>query len=267
MSYLGDFLFPPRRANSPVRMLSGGERNRLLLARLFARPANVLVLDEPTNDLDIETLELLEAALQDYGGTILLVSHDRAFLDNVVTQTLAAQGDGTWKEYAGATATTSASAARSNVHRGASRSSARLLPRTVRKQSSRTRKRASCSAAARSRRWKPSRKCSRPHARPGLLPTAARDPARRPGAQRGDRNAVMQKLERWHASRSFPLGPRRSKRSHHRMPVRAESSCTTTPSTGRPRPPTGARSSMRWCLHARLPARPDARGLEVVPLK
>jgi ATP-binding cassette subfamily F protein uup len=101
MSYLGDFLFPPRRAASPVRMLSGGERNRLLLARLFARPANVLVLDEPTNDLDIESLELLEAALQDYDGTLLLVSHDRAFLDNVVTQTLAAEGGGLWKEYAG----------------------------------------------------------------------------------------------------------------------------------------------------------------------
>jgi len=101
MSYLGDFLFPPRRAASRVAMLSGGERNRLLLARLFARPANVLVLDEPTNDLDIESLELLEAALQEYSGTLLLVSHDRAFLDNVVTQTLAAQGDGTWKEYAG----------------------------------------------------------------------------------------------------------------------------------------------------------------------
>ena len=101
MSYLGDFLFPPRRAQSPVRMLSGGERNRLLLARLFAQPANVLVLDEPTNDLDIESLELLEAALQDYAGTLLLVSHDRAFLDNVVTQTLAAEGGGTWKEYAG----------------------------------------------------------------------------------------------------------------------------------------------------------------------
>jgi ATP-binding cassette subfamily F protein uup len=101
MSYLGDFLFPPRRAQSPVRMLSGGERNRLLLARLFARPANVLVLDEPTNDLDIESLELLEAALQDYSGTLLLVSHDRAFLDNVVTQTIAAEGDGKWKEYAG----------------------------------------------------------------------------------------------------------------------------------------------------------------------
>jgi ABC transport system ATP-binding/permease protein len=101
MSYLGDFLFPPRRAAAPVRMLSGGERNRLLLARLFARPANVLVLDEPTNDLDIESLELLEAALQDYDGTLLLVSHDRAFLDNVVTQTLAAEGGGAWKEYAG----------------------------------------------------------------------------------------------------------------------------------------------------------------------
>jgi ATP-binding cassette subfamily F protein uup len=101
MSYLGDFLFPPRRAAAPVHMLSGGERNRLLLARLFARPANVLVLDEPTNDLDIESLELLEAALQDYAGTILLVSHDRAFLDNVVTQTLAADGGGLWREYAG----------------------------------------------------------------------------------------------------------------------------------------------------------------------
>ena len=101
ISYLSDFLFPPRRAHSPVRMLSGGERNRLLLARLFARPANVLVLDEPTNDLDIESLELLEQALQDYSGTLLLVSHDRAFLDNVVTQTLAAEGAGKWKEYAG----------------------------------------------------------------------------------------------------------------------------------------------------------------------
>jgi ATP-binding cassette subfamily F protein uup len=101
LSYLADFLFPPRRANAKVRMLSGGERNRLLLARLFARPANVLVLDEPTNDLDLESLELLEAALQGYAGTILLVSHDRAFLDNVVTQSLAAEGGGAWKEYAG----------------------------------------------------------------------------------------------------------------------------------------------------------------------
>ncbi len=101
MTYLADFLFPPRRAKSPVRMLSGGERNRLLLARLFAKPANVLVLDEPTNDLDIESLELLETALQDYDGTLLLVSHDRAFLDNVITQTLAPEGGGVWKEYVG----------------------------------------------------------------------------------------------------------------------------------------------------------------------
>ncbi len=101
ISYLGDFLFPPQRAESPVKMLSGGERNRLLLARLFARPANVLVLDEPTNDLDIESLELLESTLQEYPGTVLLVSHDRRFLDEVVTQTLAAEGDGTWREYVG----------------------------------------------------------------------------------------------------------------------------------------------------------------------
>jgi ATP-binding cassette subfamily F protein uup len=101
ISYLEDFLFAPERARSPVKSLSGGERNRLLLARLFARPANVLVLDEPTNDLDIETLELLEALLQDYAGTVFLVSHDRAFLDNVVTQTIASEGQGKWKEYIG----------------------------------------------------------------------------------------------------------------------------------------------------------------------
>jgi ATP-binding cassette subfamily F protein uup len=101
IGYLGDFLFAPERARSLVRSLSGGERNRLLLARLFARPANVIVLDEPTNDLDIETLELLEALLADYDGTVLLVSHDRAFLDAVVTQTIAFEGDGIWGEYVG----------------------------------------------------------------------------------------------------------------------------------------------------------------------
>ena len=100
-SYLGDFLFSPARAASPVRSLSGGERNRLLLARLFARPANVLVLDEPTNDLDIDTLELLEELLQGYEGTVFLVSHDRTFLDNVVTSTLAWDGPGHWREYEG----------------------------------------------------------------------------------------------------------------------------------------------------------------------
>jgi ATP-binding cassette subfamily F protein uup len=101
ISYLGDFLFAPERARSPVKSLSGGERNRLLLARLFARPANLLVLDEPTNDLDIETLELLEGLLQEFDGTLFLVSHDRSFLDNVVTQTLVAEGAGHWGEYVG----------------------------------------------------------------------------------------------------------------------------------------------------------------------
>jgi len=100
-TYLADFLFPTQRAKSPVKMLSGGERNRLLLARLFARPANFIVLDEPTNDLDIESLELLEQKLQEYPGTLLLVSHDRRFLDNVVTQTIAAEGDGRWRDYVG----------------------------------------------------------------------------------------------------------------------------------------------------------------------
>ena len=101
ISYLEDFLFSPARARSPVKSLSGGERNRLLLARLFTRPTNVLVLDEPTNDLDIETLELLERVLQDYSGTLFLVSHDRAFLDNVVTQVIAFEGDGVLREYVG----------------------------------------------------------------------------------------------------------------------------------------------------------------------
>ena len=100
-AYLADFLFPPERASSPVRSLSGGERNRLLLARLFTRPANVLVLDEPTNDLDLETLELLEAELVEWPGTLLLVTHDRAFLDNVVTSTLVLEGNGRIEDYVG----------------------------------------------------------------------------------------------------------------------------------------------------------------------
>ena len=101
IGYLKDFLFTPDRARSPVRILSGGERNRLLFARLFTRPSNVLVLDEPTNDLDMETLELLEERLLDYTGTILLVSHDRAFLNNVVTSTLVFEAGGVITEYAG----------------------------------------------------------------------------------------------------------------------------------------------------------------------
>ena len=101
IGYLGDFLFPPERANSPVASLSGGERNRLLMAKLFTQPANLLVLDEPTNDLDAETLELLEELLEEFSGTLLLVSHDRTFIDNVVTSVLAFEGDGVWSEYVG----------------------------------------------------------------------------------------------------------------------------------------------------------------------
>jgi ATP-binding cassette subfamily F protein uup len=101
ISYLEDFLFPPARSRTPVKVLSGGERNRLLLAKMFTKPGNVLVMDEPTNDLDIETLELLEALLVEYGGTLLLVSHDREFVNNVVTDTIAWEGEGDWKEYPG----------------------------------------------------------------------------------------------------------------------------------------------------------------------
>ncbi len=101
MSYLGDFLFSPQRVLTPVKALSGGECNRLLLARLFSRPSNLLVLDEPTNDLDIETLELLEELLSHYQGTLLIVSHDRSFLDNVATSTLLFEGNGKITEYIG----------------------------------------------------------------------------------------------------------------------------------------------------------------------
>ena len=101
LSYLQDFLFAPQRARQPVKALSGGERNRLLLAKLFTKPSNLLVLDEPTNDLDADTLELLEELLIEYQGTVLLVSHDRAFLNNVVTSTLVFEGDGVVNEYIG----------------------------------------------------------------------------------------------------------------------------------------------------------------------
>jgi ATP-binding cassette subfamily F protein uup len=123
-SYLGDFLFSPARAQSPVRTLSGGERNRLLLARLFARPANVLVLDEPTNDLDIDTLELLEELLQGYEGTVFLVSHDRRFLDGVVTSVIAYEGSesepGLWREYEGGVSDWLIQSARTSAIRAAS---------------------------------------------------------------------------------------------------------------------------------------------------
>ncbi len=139
IGYLGDFLFAPQRARSPVKSLSGGERNRLLLARLFARPANVLVLDEPTNDLDIETLELLEQLLQEYTGTLFLVSHDRAFVDNVVTQTIAAEGDGLWREYAGGYQDWADCQARRNAADGAKPEAKRSAPATQEVPAPRTR--------------------------------------------------------------------------------------------------------------------------------
>ncbi|HYS58273.1 MAG TPA: ATP-binding cassette domain-containing protein, partial [Burkholderiales bacterium] len=129
IGYLGDFLFPPERVRAPVKSLSGGERNRLLLARLFSRPANVLVLDEPTNDLDIETLELLESLLQEYEGTLFLVSHDREFLDNVVTQTIASEGAGEWKEYAGGYSDWQRVRLRAAVPETAKQKTAALVPR------------------------------------------------------------------------------------------------------------------------------------------
>ena len=124
-SYLSDFLFSPERTNSPVSTLSGGERNRLLLARLFARPANVLVLDEPTNDLDIDTLDLLEQLLQEYQGTVFLVSHDRYFLDNVVTSIIAHEGNGLWREYEGGYEDWKIQKARSDKIRAANQSLSR----------------------------------------------------------------------------------------------------------------------------------------------
>jgi ATP-binding cassette subfamily F protein uup len=125
MSYLGRFLFAPERARSPVGSLSGGERNRLLLARLFARPANLLVLDEPTNDLDVETLELLEELLSEYPGTVLLVSHDRTFIDAVATQSLAWEEPGVWREYAGGYTDVIQARARAQAQSGAGRPSPR----------------------------------------------------------------------------------------------------------------------------------------------
>ncbi len=133
VGYLGDFLFAPQRARSPVSSLSGGERNRLLLARLFARPANVLVLDEPTNDLDIETLDLLEDLLQGYAGTVFLVSHDRAFLDAIVTQTIASEGDGAWKEYVGGYSDWAACRPQRAAARAASQAKSAPAPRRAEK--------------------------------------------------------------------------------------------------------------------------------------
>ena len=172
MSYLNDFLFSPERANSPVRTLSGGERNRVLLARLFALPANVLVLDEPTNDLDIDTLELLEELLQRYAGTVFLVSHDRRFLDNVVTSTIAWEGDEAagplarirrrLRGLAAAARACAPSARGRRAARGGTRRDRRPHPsQPCRPRSSASRSSASCRSCPRaSRRWKPSRPAS-----------------------------------------------------------------------------------------------------------
>ncbi|MBA3477246.1 MAG: ATP-binding cassette domain-containing protein [Lautropia sp.] len=147
MGYLGDFLFAPNRANSPVKTLSGGERNRLLLARLFAKPANLLVMDEPTNDLDLESIELLETTLQGYPGTLMLVSHDRTFLDNVVTSVLVARGAGHWLELVGGYSEWLAARAAADTAGNATASGGTASSATVRPTSN-----ASTAAAARSGR-------------------------------------------------------------------------------------------------------------------
>ena len=162
-AYLQDFMFTPERARAPITRLSGGERNRLLLAKLFAQPSNLLVMDEPTNDLDVETLELLEELLGEYTGTLLLVSHDRDFIDNVVTSTLVMEGDGVIGEYVGGysdwqryAASVAAPAATPPPSRQPQHLPRRLLPPRLRPSASwPTRKRASWSSCRRpSRSWK-----------------------------------------------------------------------------------------------------------------
>ena len=217
MSYLNDFLFSPERANSPVRTLSGGERNRVLLARLFALPANVLVLDEPTNDLDIDTLELLEELLQNYAGTVFLVSHDRRFLDNVVTSTIAWEGDespGLWREYEGGYEDWRMQRARAQALRA---QAARSAPADKREAGARRRRSCRAGAPSRassatrssanstncpraSRRWRPSRRRS-PSCSPTPTPTPT-DPQRMAEAQARYAQIdeeLLAALERWEA--------------------------------------------------------------------
>ena len=210
-SYLNDFLFSPERANSPLRTLSGGERNRVLLARLFALPANVLVLDEPTNDLDIDTLELLEELLQAYPGTVFLVSHDRRFLDDVVTSTIAWEGDvapGLWREYEGGYEDWKLQKARAGAAREeAARAAAAKVPAPPRTAALACRRRfsgagservgrraapqAQLQGAARARR--PARPDRSPRSRAGGAGRATggqRDLCRRPGAAEGGAGPV-----------------------------------------------------------------------------
>jgi ATP-binding cassette subfamily F protein uup len=202
ISYLGDFLFPPERARALVKSLSGGERNRLLLARLFSRPANVLVLDEPTNDLDIETLELLEALLQDYPGTLFLVSHDRAFLDNVVTQSIAFEGQGRWKEYAGgysdwvrARKGIAREAAAEGAGRGARRRGAAQAREAEQQGSARARRHSGAGRGARARAKRARRAARRSRAlpRPRRRPEG---PQRAPRRDRRGAHAPSRALER-----------------------------------------------------------------------
>ena len=207
--YLADFLFPPERARSPVKALSGGERNRLLLARLFTRPANVLVLDEPTNDLDLETLELLEAQLVEFPGTLLLVSHDRAFLDNAVTSTLVFEGGGRVQEYVGGyedwLRQRDAAGTRPPLAE-APRSRARASGRKRRRDGSRRTARARRAQEAHLQRAAGVRRASRPH-------RGAR--SRGPPAQRRDRGpGVLQGRRRRDRAGPRPRrgGPARARR-------------------------------------------------------
>ncbi len=173
ISYLQDFLFTADRARTPARVLSGGERNRLLLARLFTKPANVLVMDEPTNDLDAETLDLLEDLLVEYQGTLLIVSHDRDFLDNVVTSTLVFEGDGRIGDYVGGyadwvrekekiAAVKLAAAARAAANEPATNSASEAGAQTQQQRTARTRCTARADRRARNRAGQTRRKTRRP---------------------------------------------------------------------------------------------------------
>ena len=235
MSWLSDFLFAPERARSPVRTLSGGERNRVLLARLFALPANVLVLDEPTNDLDIDTLELLEERLQAYAGTVFLVSHDRRFLDNVVTSTIAWEGEqqpGFWREYEGGYEDWLTQRARVRTALWPKRRVPRrrrlrpplLRPRPRQRASLASRSSASCRTCRRaSMRWRPS---SAPSG--SAWPAPSCTPASRnawPSCRRAMRPSKKSCCRRWIAGRRCPRAESlgvfaHARSSHQKTPAR-----------------------------------------------
>ena len=261
ISYLGDFLFAPQRARSPVKSLSGGERNRLLLARLFARPANVLVLDEPTNDLDIETLELLTRAAADYAGTLFLVSHDRAFLDAVVTQTIAAEGDGVWHEYAGgysdwadyqsrrnaAQSTAAAQAARAKAEPRAA-----AKPKTSRPTACRTKDQRELEALPdRMPRLKPSKSLTGRLEDPASTPATRR---RRRAWQAGCRKSTMRCWPCWNAGKAWSRGRR------HRRGRGARATRISQTTGGKDDDfQAAARGMCRRPLHQRRPGRPAGK--------